>query len=215
MLLGAHATRLIRGRSPCLRSLAVQKQRVALGRLPNAFGKPCAAYAVQASMSFPKSQHVRVTRSNDGAARANVSGIAPRRRATLFGLTLTIAEIISYRSIRGTTAAAFAQNACGMRTRRLAAHVDCHARCRGLISKRRTWRTRNKFVSAARPAAAINCASWRDVVRTQKLHPECIMAAISPAHQRLPFGSTFSDTKCQFFGICVPTFLKHVNQKWF
>ena len=136
-----------------------------------------------------------VTRSNDGAARVNVSGIAPRRRATLFGLTLTIAEIINYRSIRGTTAAAFAQNACGMRTRRLAAHVDCHARGRGLISKRRTWRTRNKFVSAARPAAAINCASCRDVARAQTLPPESMVAAISPARKWRPFGPAFSNTK--------------------
>ena len=80
-------------------------------------------------------------------------------------------------------------------TRRLDARVDCHARGRVLISKRRTRGARNKFVSAARPAAAINCASWRDVARAQTLPPESMVAAISPARKWLPFGPAFSNTK--------------------
>ena len=57
-------------------------------------------------------------------------------------------------------------------TRRLDARVDCHARDRVLISKRRTRCARNTFVSAARPAAAINCASCRDVARAQTPPPQ-------------------------------------------
>ena len=138
-----------------------------------------------------------VTRSNVGAARANASGIASRRRAKLFGLTSTRADTMKYGSMRGTTAAAFAQNTCGIHThtRRLDARVDCHARDRVLISKRRTRGARNTFVSAARPAAAINCASWRDVARAQTLPPESMVAAISPARKWLPFGPAFSNTK--------------------
>ena len=140
-----------------------------------------------------------VTRSNVGAARANASGIASKRCAKLFGLTSARADTMKYGSMRGTTAAAFAQNTCGIHThrhtRRLDARVDCHARGRVLISKRRMRGARNKFVSAARPAAAINCASWRDVARAQTLPPESMVAAISPARKWLPFGPASSNTK--------------------
>ena len=70
-----------------------------------------------------------MTRSNVGAARANASGIASRRRAKLFGLTSARADTMKYGSMRGTTAAAFAQNTCGIHTH-THTHTHTHAKIR-------------------------------------------------------------------------------------
>ena len=145
---------------------------VVLGTLPNAFGKPCATHDVQASVGPPKSQRALVTRSHDGAACANVSGIATRRCTKLCVLTSTIADVTNFRSMRGTIAVAFAQNTCGARQPRLAAHADCHARGRVLFSKLRTLRLRNRLLRAPRPVVVIICASCRDAARSQKLQSE-------------------------------------------
>ena len=157
---------------PSQRGCTKAARGVVLGSLPNACCKSCATYDVQACVSSPKSQRTLVTRSHDDAACANVSGIGTKRCTKLFVLTSVSADIINYRSMRGTIAAALAQNTCGSRAPRLAAHVDRNARGRGLINKRRTLRLRNRFPRAPRLAVVSICASLRGAARNQKLLSE-------------------------------------------
>ena len=78
----------------------------------------------------PRPQHVLAIGSNVVAAAADVSGIAARRCANLYGLTSTPADIVKCGSMRGTTAAAVSQNTRGIRMRPIAAHIDCQSAAR-------------------------------------------------------------------------------------
>ena len=77
-----------------------------------------------------RQQHDLAIGSNVVAAAADVSGIAARRCANLYGLTSTPVDIVKCGSMRGTTAASVSQNRLGTRMRTIAVHTDCQSAAR-------------------------------------------------------------------------------------